>query len=99
MTGAEPSCGPGRGCASADAPAAEATNETKEQRACRNARQRRYLDRKILRQAVGRFLVTEDLVTALVATGSIKESEAATITGIEEGVASVLARFARDHGR
>ena len=92
MTAAAPSRGGARG----RAPGATAP-ETTEQKKRRNARQRRYLDRKILRQAVGRFLVTEDLVTALVATRAISDDEAATIGGIEQGVAGLLQKFVRDH--
>lgn len=87
MTGAEHSRGraSGRGCADPSAA------ETK--RALRNDRQRRYRERKTLCQAVGRFLVTEDLVTALIVAGAINEREAETVAGIEQGVATILTRF------
>lgn len=92
MTGAEPSRGPGRGCTSADAPAAEAKRRLQDAQ-----RVRRYRDRQARCQAVGRFTITEDLITALIATGDLCERDATTKDGIEEAVGRALARFSRDH--
>ena len=93
MMGAEPSRGPGRGCTSADAPAAEAKRRLQDAQ-----RVRRYRDRQARCQAVGRFTITEDLVTALIASGDLCERDALTKVGIEQGVNAVLARFSHNQG-
>ena len=90
MTAAAPSRGDARGhVPGVTAPEAKRLQDAR--------RVRRYRDRKAKGQAVGRFLVTEDLVTALIIAGAITECEAATIKGIEQGIATVLANFTGDH--
>lgn len=85
MKAAEPiSRGRGSGRASADAPAAEAKRRRDAHRV------RRYRARKAKGQAIGRFLITEELVTALVASGAIEDRETETLAGIEHGVALIL---------
>lgn len=92
MKAAEPSRGcdrvHGRGC-DGDAPAAEAKRMRDAQRV------RRYRDRKARCEAVGRFTITEDLVTALIMTGDLSERDATTKEGIEEAVDKFLRRVSR----
>jgi hypothetical protein len=45
------------------------------------------------REAVGRFLITERLISRLVRDGEINEAEAMTMNGVERGVARVLTRY------
>jgi len=92
MTGAELSRASGRGCASPDAPAAEAKRRLQDAQ-----RVRRYRDRQARCQAVGRFTITEDLVTALIAIGDLEERDATTKGGIEQAVDRFLARFTQGH--
>ena len=59
-------------------------------------RNRRYRARVKRRQAVGRFLITERLISRLVLDGEISEAEALTMNGVETGVARVLMRYSDD---
>lgn len=91
MRGAEPtSRGRMSGRPGVDASAAEAKRLRDAQRV------RRYRDRQAMGQAVGRFLITEDLVTALIASGELRERDAMTKAGIEEAMGRVLSHFIRN---
>ena len=56
-------------------------------------RNRRYRARIRRHEAVGRFLITERLISRLVYDGEITDAAAMTISGIESGVARLLKRY------
>ena len=57
-------------------------------------RNRRYRERIERHEAVGRFLITEALVSRLVRDRELSEADAMTSDGIESGVARILRRYA-----
>jgi hypothetical protein len=57
-------------------------------------RNRRYRARIKRNEAVGRFVITERLVSKLVRDGEITEAAATTLSEVENSVGRVLARYA-----
>ena len=60
-------------------------------------RNRRYRERIRRNEAIGRFAITEPLISRLVAAGEITESEAMTHSSIESGVARILKRYSEGY--
>ena len=56
-------------------------------------RNRLYRERIERHEAVGRFLITERLISRLVREGELTEAAAMTPSGIESGVARILKRY------
>jgi len=56
-------------------------------------RNRRYRERIRRNEAIGRFAITERLISRLVRDGEITEAAAMSLSGIERGVARVLQRY------
>ena len=56
-------------------------------------RNRRYRERIERHEAVGRFLITERLISRLVREGELTEAAAMIPSGIESGVARILKRY------
>ena len=61
---------------------------------CGALRNRLYRERVERHEAIGRFVITERLISRLVREGELTEADAMTTCGVESGVARILKRYA-----